>query len=64
MGEFAFASLLLKQTLPTYLVVIQGSQPRIGLALALLVMIASALLLGLLVNYLRKRGVKLNATGI
>ena len=64
MGEFAFASLLLKQTLPTYLVVIQGSQPRVGFALALLVMVASALLLGLLVNYLRRRGVKLNATGI
>jgi uncharacterized membrane protein (DUF441 family) len=27
-------------------------------------MIASALLLGLLVSYLRRRGVKLNATGI
>lgn len=64
MGEFAFASLLLKQTLPTYLVVIQGSQPRVGLALALLVMVISALLLGMLVNYLRRRGVKLNATGI
>lgn len=64
MGEFAFASLLLKQTLPTYLVVIQGGQPRVGFALALLVMVASALLLGLLVNYLRRRGVKLNATGI
>lgn len=64
MGEFAFASLLLKQTLPTYLVVVQGSQPRVGFALALLVMVASALLLGLLVNYLRRRGVKLNATGI
>jgi putative spermidine/putrescine transport system permease protein len=64
MGEFAFASLLLKQTLPTYLVVIQGSQPRVGFALALLIMVVSALLLGLLVNYLRRRGVKLNATGI
>lgn len=64
MGEFAFASLLLKQTLPTYLVVIQGGAPRVGFALALLVMIASALLLGLLVSYLRRRGVKLNATGI
>lgn len=64
MGEFAFASLLLKQTLPTYLVVIQGSQPRVGFALALVVMLVSALFLGLLVNYLRRRGVKLNATGI
>lgn len=64
MGEFAFASLLLKQTLPTYLVVIQGGQPRAGFVLALLLMVLSALLLGFLVYALRRRGVKLNATGI
>lgn len=64
MGEFAFASLLLKQTLPTYLVVIQGGQPRAGFVLALLLMVFSAILLGFLVYALRRRGVKLNATGI
>jgi putative spermidine/putrescine transport system permease protein len=64
LGEFAFASLLLKQTLPTYLVVIQGRDTRAGFALALLTLLVSALLLGYLVNYLRKRGQMLNATGI
>lgn len=64
LGEFAFASLLLKQTLPTYLVVIQGRDTRVGFALALLTLMISALALGYLVNYLRKRGQMLNATGI
>ena len=35
LGEFAFASLLLKDTLPTYMVTYQRSDPRGGLALAL-----------------------------
>lgn len=56
LGEFAFASLLLKQTLPTYLVTYQRSAPQAGMALALAVMVLTALALGAVVRMLHRRG--------
>lgn len=64
LGEFAFASLLLKTTLPTEMVNYQRSDPRGGLALALFVMVLTALALGLVVRSLRKRGLNVQTTGI
>lgn len=64
LGEFAFAALLLKQTLPTYLVVLQGGEPRAGLALALVVMVLTTLIIGLAASLLRRRGLSFNAAGI
>jgi putative spermidine/putrescine transport system permease protein len=64
LGEFAFASLLLKNTLPTHLVVLQGGEPRAGLALALVVLLASALVIGATVAAVRRRGVSFSAAGI
>jgi len=63
-GEFAFASLLLKSTLPTHLVVYQGSDPRGGLALALLVMVLTALVIWLLVRSLRGQRVNVQPIGV
>jgi putative spermidine/putrescine transport system permease protein len=63
LGEYAFASLLLKSTLPTQMLVYAGSDPRGGLALALFVMIVTALCLGIVVRLMRKRGVSLPTTG-
>ena len=64
LGEFAFASLLLKQTLPTYLVTYQRQAPQAGMALALAVMVLTALALGTVVHALRRRGLGLPPTGI
>ncbi|MBU6245488.1 MAG: ABC transporter permease subunit [Actinomycetales bacterium] len=64
LGEFAFASLLLKQTLPTQMLNYQRSDPRGGLALALFVMIVTAALLAVGIAALRRRGMSLQATGI
>lgn len=64
LGEFAFAALLLKETLPTYLVVLQGSDPRAGLALALVVLVGTAAIIGATVSLLRRRGLSFNASGI
>ena len=64
LGEFAFASLLLKETLPTYLVVLQGGDPRAGLALALVVLLLTTLIIGLAAAALRRRGLSFNAAGI
>jgi putative spermidine/putrescine transport system permease protein len=64
LGEFAFASLLLKETLPTYLVVLQGGNPRAGLALALVVLVLTSVVIGLAVGLLRRRGLSFNAAGI
>lgn len=64
LGEFAFASLLLKQTLPTYLVIYQRQAPQAGMALALAVMVLTALALGTVVHALRRRGLGLPPTGI
>ncbi len=64
LGEFAFASLLLKRTLPTEMVNYQRSDPRGGLALALFVMVLTALSLGLVVRTLRKRGLNVQTTGL
>jgi putative spermidine/putrescine transport system permease protein len=64
LGEFAFASLLLKTTLPTEMVNYQRGDPRGGLALALIVMILTALALGLVVRSLRRRGLTVQTAGI
>jgi putative spermidine/putrescine transport system permease protein len=64
LGEFAFASLLLKRTLPTEMVNYQRSDPRGGLALALFVMLLTALALGLVVRTLRRRGLNVQTTGL
>lgn len=64
LGEFAFASLLLKQTLPTFLADYQRSDPRAGMALALAVLLLTALALGAVVQALRRRGLALQTTGI
>lgn len=63
LGEYAFASLLLKSTLPTEMVIYEGSDPRGGLALALFVMVVTALCLGIVVRLMRRRGVSIPATG-
>lgn len=64
LGEFAFASLLLKQTLPTEMVNYQKSDPRGGLALALFVMVLTAVSIGLVVRSLRRRGLNVQTTGL
>ena len=64
LGEFAFASLLLKQTLPTYLVDYQRSAPQAGMALALAILVLTALALGAVVHVLRRRGLGIPTTGI
>jgi putative spermidine/putrescine transport system permease protein len=56
LGEFTFASLLLKNTLPTYMVIYQGSAARAGIALALVVMVLTAVLLWFVVRLMRRRG--------
>lgn len=64
LGEFAFASLLLKQTLPTYLVDFQRSQARAGMALALAVMVLTGLALAAVVRLLRRRGLGTTTLGL
>ncbi len=63
LGEFAFASLLLKTTLPTYLVDYQRDAPQAGMALALAVMVLTAAALGAVVHLLRRRGLGISTTG-
>lgn len=64
LGEFAFASLLLKQTLPTEMLNYQRGDPRGGLAFALLVMLVTAALLAVGVRALQRKGMHLQATGL
>ena len=64
LGEFAFAALLLKETLPVEMVNYQRGDPRGGLALALFVMVVTALALGLVVRTLRRRGLNVQTTGL
>lgn len=64
LGEFAFASLLLKETLPTYLVNFQRSDARGGLALAIFILILTALVIGISVRLMRKRGLNISSTGL
>jgi hypothetical protein len=56
--------LLLKTTLPTEMVNYQRGDPRGGLALALFVMVLTALSLGLVVRSLRRRGLNVQTTGL
>lgn len=64
LGEFAFASLLLKSTLPTEMVTFERSDPRGGLALAIFVMVFTAVILGLVVRAMRRRGLTFQASGV
>lgn len=64
LGEFAFASLLLKETLPTFMVNFQRSEARAGLALALVVLLITAIAIAIVVRALRKRGLQVQTTGI
>ncbi|QTE28169.1 ABC transporter permease subunit [Pengzhenrongella sicca] len=64
LGEFAFASLLLKDTLPTYLVTYQRQVPQGGMALALAILVLTALALGSVVHLLRRRGLDVATTGV
>jgi putative spermidine/putrescine transport system permease protein len=64
LGEFAFASLLLKNTLPTYLVEYERGAPQAGMALALAVMVLTALALWAVVRLLRRRGLGISTVGI
>ncbi|MEO5901178.1 MAG: ABC transporter permease subunit [Ilumatobacteraceae bacterium] len=58
LGEFTLASLLFKQTLPVFLQDLNLREARGGSALALLTLIASGVVLGLITLLLRKRGGK------
>lgn len=64
LGEFAFAALLLKETLPTFMAEFQRSEPRAGMALALAVMLLTAVIIWIGVRALRKRGMDLQAAGV
>jgi putative spermidine/putrescine transport system permease protein len=64
LGEFAFASLLLKETLPVVMLTYQRGNPRGGLAFALVVMVLTAALLWVIIRALRRRGVAVHAAGI
>jgi len=64
LGEFAFASLLLKETLPTYMVNFQRSDARGGLALALVVLLLTALAISIVVRVINRRGLNVQTTGI
>ena len=64
LGEFAFASLLLKETLPTFMVNFQQSQARAGLALALVLLLLTAVAISLVVRVLRRRGLTVQTTGL
>ncbi len=64
LGEFAFASLLLKDTLPTYLVVYQRQEPQAGMALALAVLVVTSLALAAVVLLLRRRGLGVSTAGL
>jgi putative spermidine/putrescine transport system permease protein len=64
LGEFTFAALLLKNTLPTYMVNFQRGEPRAGIALALAVMVLTALLLWFVVRLMRRRGLQTTLGGV
>lgn len=63
-GEFTFAALLLKETLPVYLLNFQNSNIRAGFALGLLVMLATAGALAVVARTLRKRGQSFSLVGV
>lgn len=63
-GEFTFAALLLKQSLPVYLIDLQSEDVRAGYALALLIIIITSLLLASITLWLRKRNLAFNAIGV
>ena len=64
LGEFTFAALLLKNTLPTYMVNYQRGEARAGIALALAVMVLTAILLWIVVRLMRRRGLETTLGGV
>jgi putative spermidine/putrescine transport system permease protein len=56
LGEFTIASLLLKRTFPTFMASYYQSHGQGGIGLALLALVATTALLGLLTVLTRKRG--------
>jgi putative spermidine/putrescine transport system permease protein len=64
LGEFTFAALLLKDTLPTYMVNYQRGAARAGIGLALAVMVLTSLLLWFVVRLLRRRGIDATLGGV
>ena len=64
LGEFTFAALLLKDTLPTYMVNYQRGAARAGIGLALAVMVPTSLLLWFVVRLLRRRGIDATLGGV
>jgi len=64
LGEFTFAALLLKETLPVYMLNFQNSNIRAGFALGLMVMLATAAVLTIVARALRKRGQSFSMVGV
>lgn len=64
LGEFTFAALLLKETLPVYMLNFQNSNIRAGFALGLMVMLATAAVLTTVARVLRKRGQSFSMVGV
>ncbi len=64
LGEFVIASLLLKRTLPIFMVEYRTREPQGGMALALLGIVATTLLLGLFTAVTRRRGSDTSPTAI
>lgn len=64
LGEFTFAALLLKETLPVYMLNFQNSNIRAGFALGLMVMLATAAVLTIVARVLRKRGQSFSMVGV
>jgi len=64
LGEFTFAALLLKETLPVYMLNFQNSNIRAGFALGLMVMLATAAVLTVVARVLRKRGQSFSMVGV
>lgn len=64
LGEYAIAGLLLKPTLPTYMVEAQGQQPQGAMAVALLLLAGTSALFALIGLTTNNRGKKQNETGL
>lgn len=63
-NEFTFAALLLKQTFPVYLIDLQSEDVRAGYAVALAVIVATALLIAWVTGKSKKLGTNLNSLGV
>jgi putative spermidine/putrescine transport system permease protein len=63
LGEFTVASLLLKQTLPTYLAISQGQNPQGTFAVGLLLMFVSAGLFAVMNRLTRGKSGQVGSVG-